>query len=84
MLLLCCIGEVREGADRVGFEVVTLDGRRGLLASTKISRFVLLFIFLLFDFLPFPAFSCGWDLSEQDLCLLLMMCWSLECFGEWW
>ncbi|RWW19187.1 hypothetical protein GW17_00016782 [Ensete ventricosum] len=31
-------GEVREGADRVGFEVVTLDGRRGPLASSKISR----------------------------------------------
>ncbi|KAK6127590.1 hypothetical protein DH2020_038666 [Rehmannia glutinosa] len=30
-------GEVREGAERVGFEVVTLDGRRGPLASTNIS-----------------------------------------------
>ncbi|KAG6536859.1 hypothetical protein ZIOFF_001930 [Zingiber officinale] len=30
-------GEVREGSDRVGFEVVTLDGMRGPLASSKIS-----------------------------------------------
>ncbi|CAA3030503.1 cancer-related nucleoside-triphosphatase [Olea europaea subsp. europaea] len=29
--------EVREGAERIGFEVVTLDGRKGLLSSTKIS-----------------------------------------------
>ncbi|XP_020093645.1 cancer-related nucleoside-triphosphatase homolog [Ananas comosus] len=29
--------EVREGSERVGFEVVTLDGRRGPLASSKIS-----------------------------------------------
>ncbi|KAI3462310.1 hypothetical protein Pfo_018973 [Paulownia fortunei] len=29
--------EVREGSERVGFEVVTLDGRRGPLASTNIS-----------------------------------------------
>ncbi|XP_011096976.1 cancer-related nucleoside-triphosphatase homolog isoform X2 [Sesamum indicum] len=29
--------ELREGAERVGFEVVTLDGRRGPLASTTIS-----------------------------------------------
>ncbi|KAK4409536.1 Cancer-related nucleoside-triphosphatase [Sesamum angolense] len=29
--------ELREGAERVGFEVVTLDGRRGPLASTNIS-----------------------------------------------
>ncbi|KAL6960222.1 nucleoside-triphosphate phosphatase [Sarracenia purpurea var. burkii] len=26
--------EIREGSERVGFEVVTIDGRRGLLAST--------------------------------------------------
>lgn len=30
-------GEVRQGSERVGFEVVTLDGRRGRLASTTIS-----------------------------------------------
>lgn len=30
--------EIREGAKRVGFEVVTLDGRRGPLASTNITR----------------------------------------------
>ncbi|GFP85791.1 transcription factor divaricata [Phtheirospermum japonicum] len=30
-------GELREGAQRVGFEVVTLDGRRAPLASTNIS-----------------------------------------------
>ncbi|XP_078155542.1 uncharacterized protein LOC144551458 isoform X1 [Carex rostrata] len=30
--------EVREGSDRVGFEVVTLDGRHGPLASSKISN----------------------------------------------
>ncbi|XP_042040517.1 cancer-related nucleoside-triphosphatase homolog isoform X1 [Salvia splendens] len=29
--------EVREGCDRVGFEVVTVDGRRGPLASTIIT-----------------------------------------------
>ncbi|KAJ0969085.1 hypothetical protein J5N97_021962 [Dioscorea zingiberensis] len=29
--------EIREGPERVGFEVVTLDGRRGPLASTKVS-----------------------------------------------
>ncbi|PHT83061.1 hypothetical protein T459_11504 [Capsicum annuum] len=29
--------EIREGTERVGFEVVTLDGRKGLLASNKIS-----------------------------------------------
>ncbi|KAK2966841.1 hypothetical protein RJ640_027800 [Escallonia rubra] len=29
--------EVREGTERVGFDVVTLDGRTGPLASTKIS-----------------------------------------------
>ncbi|KAJ3681977.1 hypothetical protein LUZ60_014550 [Juncus effusus] len=29
--------EVREGSERVGFEVVTLDGRRGPLASSKAS-----------------------------------------------
>ncbi|GFQ06761.1 cancer-related nucleoside-triphosphatase homolog [Phtheirospermum japonicum] len=32
--------EVREGAQRVGFEVVTLDGRRAPLASTNISRII--------------------------------------------
>jgi hypothetical protein len=31
------LGEVREGSDRVGFEVVTLDDRNGPLASSKIS-----------------------------------------------
>lgn len=31
------VGEVRQGSERVGFEVVTLDGRRGRLASTTIS-----------------------------------------------
>ncbi|XP_077246884.1 uncharacterized protein LOC143886695 isoform X2 [Tasmannia lanceolata] len=30
--------EIRQGAERVGFEVVTLDGRRGPLASTTNSR----------------------------------------------
>lgn len=29
--------EIREGTERVGFEVVTLDGRKALLASNKIS-----------------------------------------------
>nr|XP_009597871.1 nucleoside-triphosphatase THEP1 isoform X1 [Nicotiana tomentosiformis] len=29
--------EIREGTERVGFEVVTLDGRKGILASNKIS-----------------------------------------------
>ncbi|KAH0691405.1 hypothetical protein KY289_018763 [Solanum tuberosum] len=29
--------EIREGTERIGFEVVTLDGRTGLLASNKIS-----------------------------------------------
>ncbi|KAK1587364.1 hypothetical protein Q3G72_012143 [Acer saccharum] len=29
--------EIRQGSERVGFEVVTLDGRRGPLASTNIS-----------------------------------------------
>ncbi|KAM7516013.1 hypothetical protein LguiA_005596 [Lonicera macranthoides] len=29
--------EVREGSERVGFDVVTLDGRKGPLSSTKIS-----------------------------------------------
>lgn len=33
------LGEVREGAERVGFEVVTVDGRKGPLASTNISRY---------------------------------------------
>ncbi|KAF6159793.1 hypothetical protein GIB67_030051 [Kingdonia uniflora] len=28
-------GEIREGSERVGFQVVTLDGRRGPLASSK-------------------------------------------------
>jgi hypothetical protein len=32
------VGEVRENGERVGFEVVTLDGRTGRLASSKISR----------------------------------------------
>ncbi|KAE8685427.1 Nucleoside-triphosphatase C1orf57 isoform 2 [Hibiscus syriacus] len=30
--------EIRQGGERVGFEVVTLDGRRGRLASSIISR----------------------------------------------
>lgn len=34
------IGEIRDGAERVGFEVVTLDGRRGPLASTKVNRYL--------------------------------------------
>ncbi|KAL8549961.1 hypothetical protein ACS0TY_008695 [Phlomoides rotata] len=29
--------EIRDGAERVGFEVVTLDGRRGPLASSKVN-----------------------------------------------
>nr|GMD53417.1 cancer-related nucleoside-triphosphatase homolog [Ipomoea batatas] len=33
--------EIREGTQRVGFEVVTLDGRKGLLASNKISRILI-------------------------------------------
>lgn len=37
------VGEVREGCDRVGFEVVTVDGRRGPLASTNITRYYSLF-----------------------------------------
>jgi nucleoside-triphosphatase len=32
------VGEVRESGERVGFEVVTLDGRSGPLASSKVSR----------------------------------------------
>lgn len=36
------IGEVRRGSERVGFEVVTLDGRTGPLASAIVSRFVYL------------------------------------------
>ncbi|XP_026394712.1 cancer-related nucleoside-triphosphatase homolog [Papaver somniferum] len=31
-------GEIRQGMERVGFEVVTLDGRKAPLASTTISR----------------------------------------------
>ncbi|KAF7829056.1 cancer-related nucleoside-triphosphatase [Senna tora] len=31
------LGEVRQGSERIGFEVVTLDGRTGPLASTNIS-----------------------------------------------
>jgi hypothetical protein len=41
------VGEVRQGSERVGFEVVTLDGRRGRLASTTISRSPLSFHFSL-------------------------------------
>lgn len=33
-------GEVRESGERVGFEVVTLDGRSGPLSSSKVSRWV--------------------------------------------
>ncbi|RLN19664.1 cancer-related nucleoside-triphosphatase isoform X2 [Panicum miliaceum] len=32
--------EVRESGERVGFEVVTLDGRSGPLASSKVSRLI--------------------------------------------
>lgn len=38
------VGEVREGAERVGFEVVTIDGRRGPLASTIITRYYYLLV----------------------------------------
>lgn len=38
------VGEVRQGSERVGFEVVTLDGRSGQLASTTISRSLLAFM----------------------------------------
>ncbi|GJN30186.1 hypothetical protein PR202_gb18474 [Eleusine coracana subsp. coracana] len=34
---LLVTGEVRESGERVGFEVVTLDGRSGPLASSKVS-----------------------------------------------
>jgi hypothetical protein len=34
-------GEVREGGERIGFEVVTLDGRTGPLSSCKVSRLLL-------------------------------------------
>ena len=40
-----CIGEVREASERVGFQVVTLDGRKGPLASS-ISRYSLLLSYL--------------------------------------
>jgi nucleoside-triphosphatase THEP1 len=40
------VGEVRQGSERVGFEVVTLDGRIGRLASTTISRSPSLALFL--------------------------------------
>ena len=33
-------GEIREGDERVAFEVVTLDGRTGPLASIKNSRYL--------------------------------------------
>lgn len=48
------IGEIREGSERVGFEVVTLDGRKGPLASTKTTRYLQNAIFS-----PFPLFHCG-------------------------
>ncbi|KAF6168586.1 hypothetical protein GIB67_005198 [Kingdonia uniflora] len=32
--------DIREGSERVGFQVVTLDGRRGPLASSKNSRYI--------------------------------------------
>lgn len=32
------VGEVRQGSERVGFQVVTLDGRTAPLASSTISR----------------------------------------------
>lgn len=39
-------GEVREGGERVGFEVVTLDGRSGPLSSSKVSRLPLCLFFV--------------------------------------
>ncbi|KAH7519823.1 hypothetical protein FEM48_Zijuj08G0078100 [Ziziphus jujuba var. spinosa] len=39
--------EIRQGSDRVGFEVVTLDGRKAPLASTTISRFFFFLLLLL-------------------------------------
>ncbi|MQL86561.1 hypothetical protein Taro_019088, partial [Colocasia esculenta] len=55
--------EVREGSQRVGFEVVTLDGRRGPLAVTSASRWVsavlvpYLTYFFLFLFVLFLLFG---------------------------
>ncbi|XP_070041452.1 uncharacterized protein [Nicotiana tomentosiformis] len=43
--------EIREGTERVGFEVVTLDGRKGILASNKISRLLVSDNILFFKFL---------------------------------
>ena len=40
------VGEIRQGSERVGFEVVTLDSRKAPLASTTISRHLSLFLFL--------------------------------------
>ena len=42
-------GEIREGRERVGFEVVTLDGRKAPLATTSTSRF------------SFASIWCWWE-----------------------
>ena len=44
--------EIRQGGDRVGFEVLTLDGRRGRLACTINPRFFFLFTLFL-SLVPF-------------------------------
>jgi hypothetical protein len=55
----CCLfaGEVRENGERVGFEVVTLDGRTGRLASSKICRCLQLLLKSISDGIsaPFPS-----------------------------
>ncbi|CAI0421809.1 unnamed protein product [Linum tenue] len=55
--------EVRRGSERVGFEVVTLDGRTAPLSSISISTFVSLLCKLPFPFFFFYAFSfSNWSL----------------------
>ena len=79
--LLCVIlfaGEVRESGERVGFEVVTLDGRSGPLASSKVSRSVsLLVCYFWFHLLSIVHLGKGnWDFEMCQYYGNYLMMWS--------
>ena len=70
--------EIRQGGERVGFEVVTLDGRRGRLACTIIPRFFFLFTLFL-NLVPFSfQFQLMYVLYWQSGSSSVAFCWEIQ------
>lgn len=69
-------GEIRQGSQRVGFEVVTLDGRTAPLASTSVSRCSPLYLSH-----PLTSVgSLGSSILDFECFILFQFCGSFESF----